>query len=47
MALGAEYKEIDKIWKDIYGTKAPVVKDMKNFVSHIANELSEKTDAAR
>jgi len=47
MALGAEYKEIDKIWKDVYGTRAPALKDVKNFVSYTANKLSEKTDAPR
>jgi serine/threonine protein kinase len=45
MALGAEYKEINKIWKDIYGTRAPDVKTVKEFVSHVAKKLSKKTDA--
>jgi serine/threonine protein kinase len=40
MALGVEYKELNKIWNDIYGTRAPDMKDMKKFTSHIA-KLSE------
>ena len=43
MALGAEYKEINEIWKNIYGTRAPDVKTVKEFVSHIAKNFSEKT----
>ncbi len=44
MALGAEYKEINKIWKDIYGTRAPEVKTVKEFVSYIAKNFSENTN---
>jgi len=44
MALGAEYKEINKIWRDIYGMRAPEVKTVREFVSHIA-KMSEKSDA--
>ena len=44
MALGAAYKEINKIYKDIYGMRAPDVKTLREFVSHIA-KMSEKSDA--
>ena len=41
MALGAEYKEINKIWKDIYGMRAPNLRDMKAFVKHINNKVRD------
>ncbi|MFH1371859.1 MAG: serine/threonine-protein kinase [Planctomycetota bacterium] len=40
IALGSEYNEIYKIWRDTNGIKAPDRKEMKKFVSHFA-KLSE------
>ena len=44
MALGGEYKEINKIWKNIYGMRAPKLKDIKAFIKHVT-KMDEKSDS--